>query len=254
MAPMRGRQFFPQAPRAALLCAALLAAACNRDWDAFDPRLGASGPGGASSTSSAGMGGASSTSSVGMGGASSSASTGGAGGAGGAGGGSITVSIPPTVAACINPMALDPAACEAQAGTGLMDVDTEAGDLTAVFHSFIRFDINAPSLAGKTIDGVTLRLVVGPYRLTSASNQTGQLWEVGPFTFDDLSTSAPPKVKVLGDDQGAVKPGQVVTWPLSPALIAAGAVCLGLYPVSSDGVDYWNKNGMEPPELIVDAH
>jgi hypothetical protein len=244
------RNSAPRAPRAALLCAALLAPACNRDWDAFDPRLGVASP--------AGAGGTSSSSSTGMGGASSSSSSAsGVGGGGGAGGGGVVmVSIPPTVAACINPMALDPAACELQASDGmpgLMDVDSDPVDLAANFTSYIRFDITDPALAGKTIDEVTLRLVVG-MGAYSDSSQTGELWEVTPFTFDALSKAAPIKINKRGDNQGAAVPGQVVAWPLAPALLASGAVYLGLYPVNPDGVDYWNKNGKEPPALLVAAH
>ena len=41
---------------------------------------------------------------------------------------------------------------------------------------------------------------------------------------------------------------------LCAALLANGIVYLGLYSVHPDGVDYWNKNGKAPPELIVEAH
>jgi hypothetical protein len=59
---------------------ATLLLGCNRDWDAYDPRLGETGPGaGGNSATSSGMGGQSS---------SSTASGTGGGGAGGAGGGS----------------------------------------------------------------------------------------------------------------------------------------------------------------------
>jgi len=66
---------------------------CGRDWDAYDPRLGAPGAGGAgtsSSTSGTGGGGQVSSSASGtggMGGGSSSSGVGGTGGTGGTGGG-----------------------------------------------------------------------------------------------------------------------------------------------------------------------
>ena len=56
----------------------------------------------------------------------------------------------------------------------------------------------------------------------------------------------------IAGTQGAVTRLQVVEWPLPTAVVAAGVVFLRLATPSSDGVNYWNLDGPEPPRLVID--
>lgn len=240
------------------------AASCQPDWDRLDPSLAESpastgvggGAGGATtttSTSTGGAGAAGSGGATGQGGA----SIGGAGGTGGAsdgGGGSapVTIEYDAAVADCIFIGMEDPDACEANSGAGYMTVDADVSQVSLPGHAFVRFDLDG-QLAGLTVIEVRLRMTVGDVA-DADSSSTGELFEVAPFTRMDLFTAAPATMGMLGGDQGAVTLNDVVDWLLPTTIVAAdGSVFVGLLPVVSNGVDYFNANGAQPPKLIITA-
>ncbi len=261
-------------------------AACSHDWDALDPRVGEAGASTAASTgvttgagasSSTGPGGtttgATSSGSGAAGGGTGAATTssgtsgagggtsGAGGGTGGVGGGTTgaggattgSLSYAASVADCVDLMAPDPDACEAYTGAGQMSVDLLEAMTGFPNASFLRFDLD-DALAGATITGVTLRLVVTT-DANAFGDEAGEIWEVAPFARPDLFTAVPAKVgnTSLAPSVGAVALGDTVDWTLPPTVVVAGgSVYLGIFPISENGVSYWNLNGTTPPALIVD--
>jgi hypothetical protein len=240
------------APRLALpALAALAVAACGPDWDLLDPSLG-----GASEASSQGAGaggkGGGTPGSPGAGGHAPA----GAGGhmASGAGGApqQKTVQYFADVAACIDPMLPEPEACEVANGEDAMNIDENDTASAHPYHAFVSFELDE-AFAGRTVQQVTLRLVVASYA-KSAGDQSGEIWEVEPFDELDLDDHAPEKVGTapLAQSGGPVTQGQVVEWALPVDLVAPEKdIYLGIFPVSDDGVDYWNDDGAVPPELVI---
>jgi hypothetical protein len=233
---------------------------CAHDWDPYDPRLsggvggdGNTGPGG--STASSGANGGSAPSSSG------SAATGGAGGGGGAepcqlGGGPPgpgTVTYPAAFAGCVDPTDPDIDICEQYSGPGNMSVDLEETRTGNPSNSYIRFDLDG-ILDGHTVSSVTLRVTVTD--LSDAdSTESGEIWEVLPFTAVSLDNMVPARISgsPVADSQGPVTFGQQVDFDLPTSMVAAcGSVYLVVYPVQVNGAKYWNTNGDVPPELIVD--
>jgi hypothetical protein len=244
----------------ALLWAGIVGVSCTHDWDTYDPRLG---EGGASSTSATGGAATTSGDTTTSAGGSTTVSTGGAGGGstgiggdGGQGGSPPgTVVYAPSIADCIDPVTPDPDACAIETGPGVITVDTLQNSTGTPRHSFLRFDLD-DTLEGKTVDSVTLRLVV-PVLVDSESDQTGEVWQVAAFTRPDLFDAAPVKVGSvpLAPDMGAVAQGATVEFDLPVTVaVASGSVFLGLLPLISDGVDYFNLLGAQPPALVIDYH
>jgi hypothetical protein len=230
-------------------------AACGFDWDLLDPSLGPPGDGStASSTGAGGAGGSSSTavsssSSSGDGGAASVSSSSGAGG----GSTTSTVNYVAVVADCIDPMDPNPTECEVDTGFGIMSIDEIVSGTGARNEVYIRFNLDG-ALSGKSVVSVKLRLVVSN-KASAGSDQTGEVWEVAPFMKTDLYLMAPSKVGVsaLASDMGSVSQGEQVDWDLPITLVAPNSsVFLGVFPVSTDGVEYWNATGDVPPELIIE--
>lgn len=160
-----------------------------------------------------------------------------------------------TVAECISPTVFDPDACELSTGMGQMAVDTSDSATLLPIHSFIRFDIDG-TIANKTIDAVTLRLTV-TNDAKAPSNQSGEIWRVQSFTASSLEMSEPAKMGTspIGADKGAVTANQVLDWSLPTNIVAANqGVFLGVFPISSDGVNYYNTAGAEPPRLTIQYH
>jgi hypothetical protein len=262
-------------PALAVVCA------CSHDWDSLDPRLGSGGvPGTGGTGGSAGAGNSGGTAgavtggttgggtggSVGGGGASGSAGSGGGtggtptgGGTGGTGGmdaGPGTVTYPAAIAECIAITNPDPAACEATAGAGLMTIDTQTSIIGTSGNyataGYLRFDLDG-AISGKTISAVTLRMRVGNQN-ASDSPMSGEINLVTCFTLADLSSVAPAKQGVvISPNQGAVAEDEVVDFPLPVSTVTASQpVCLGIYALNFDGVDYVNTKGANPPQLIID--
>ncbi len=136
-----------------------------------------------------------------------------------------------------------------------MSVDSSDSTTLLPIHSFIRFEID-DSIANKTIDSVTLRLKVTS-SIKASSTQTGEIWRVQTFTENSLHMSEPAKVgaTAIGADKGAVALNQVITWSLPTTLVMANqSVFLGVFPLTSDGVNYYNTDGAEPPRLTIQYH
>lgn len=166
-----------------------------------------------------------------------------------------TTTFTATVAECISPTTFDPDGCEASTGVGEMSVDTSDSMTLLPIHSFIRFDIDG-IIANKTIDTVTLRLTVTA-SMKASSTQSGEIWRVQSFSENSLHMSEPAKVGMtpIGVDKGAVTQNQVLTWSLPTDLVEPNqSVFLGIFPLSSDGVNYYNTAGAEPPRLTIQYH
>jgi hypothetical protein len=58
----------------------------------------------------------------------------------------------------------------------------------------------------------------------------------------------------LAPSQGAVGPMQTVEWSLPVTLASPnGSIYLELENPSADGVDYWDRTGTTPPQLLIDV-
>lgn len=169
---------------------------------------------------------------------------------GGAGPSPVTLSYTAAVADCIYIGMEDPDVCATAPPIDTMTVDSSVSSTMLPGHSYLRFDLDG-QLSGKTVTEVRLRLTVSD-DMNAASVSTGEVHEVAPFSRMDLFVAAPMSLGLLGGDQGAVMPNDVVEWPLPNALVAPnGSVFLGLLPLNADGVDYWNAKGLTPPVLLV---
>ncbi len=255
----------PIVRRAGVLIAAVVAS-CSFDWASFDPREGGSeggAPGGGGPGSSASSGGAGGTTSAGgdggaitTGGAGGVAGDGGvisAGGMGGAGGAPIvSTTYAASIAECIDPLVLDPDDCEADAGAGHLNVDLEDGATASPVQSYLAFPIDG-AIAGHSVLDVTLSLTVSA-DLGSNSNSSGEIWLVSAFSLADLSSAEPTKIgnQPLAADLGSVALSRTVTFTLPPASVAPNTTLyLGIYPLSTNGVNYYNNAGATPPQLSI---
>ncbi|MCA9707361.1 MAG: hypothetical protein KDK70_16020 [Myxococcales bacterium] len=155
---------------------------------------------------------------------------------------------------CNDPINLDPDLCEmlAQPYPGAMTVDLD-DRMIGPFHGYLRFDLD-DALVPRAVVSVTLRLVATDD--TSANGpSSGEVYAVEPFTYEDLFMLQPAPVGMaLAPDQGAVDVGQVVEWPLPPDVLADGptSLYLGVFPLDTNGIDYWGAEGPQPPELLVE--
>jgi hypothetical protein len=239
------------APRLALpALAALAIAACGPDWDLLDPSLGGASEASSQGASSGGEGGGAPGSGAG-GVAPAGAGSGTASGAGGAPQ-PKTAQYSAEDAACIDPVLLDPDGCEDANGEGAMNIDLNDTASAHPYHAFVSFELDE-AFAGRTVLQVTLRVVVASYG-KSAGDQSGEIWEVEPFDELDLNDYAPAKVgtAALAQSSGPVTQGQVVEWTLPVDFVAPEKeIYLGIFPVSDDGVDYWNDDGAVPPEIVI---
>lgn len=165
----------------------------------------------------------------------------------------ITVlSYQAALAECNDPITLDPDACElvSDPPMGAMTVDLADGGVGPM-NAYLRFDLD-DAFVPDLVVSVRLRLVATD--LTSATT-SGEVYSVEPFVLMDLFSLQPAAIgAALAPDQGPVAASDVVEWTLPPDLFALGelSVYLGVLPISSDGVDYWNLDGVEPPQLIVE--
>ena len=242
-----------------LLLATLTLMACDFGWDAYDPRAGTtattSGSGGEPGAGGSALGGMSAAATGGSGGSLGGMGGASQGGEGGTGGSppALSVSYPASVAECISPVLLDPDACEGAAGAGHLNVDLEATDGTDTpEQSFLRFDLD-DALLGKTVLSATLELVVGT-ALGAGSDHTGEVWEVKPFTLTDLSVASPGPVgsAPTSADLGACVSGDTVRFVIPSGLVVRGAsLYFGIFPLSGNGVNYFNNAGATPPRLLV---
>jgi hypothetical protein len=156
------------------------------------------------------------------------------------------------LAECNDPVYLDPDACELggspSMGAMVVDlIDVDAGPI----HGFLRFDFD-DALVPDLVVSVTLRMVATN---VSTSSSSGEVHRVEPFELIDLFSFQPAPVgPLLAPDQGPVASGAVVEWALPPELLSLheSSLYLGILPLSSDGIDYWNLDGAVPPQLVVE--
>jgi hypothetical protein len=159
-----------------------------------------------------------------------------------------------TIAECLNPAIPDPAECKARNGAAELVIDLRDSTTNEPWQAYVRFDLDN-AFAGKTITNVTLRLVA-----TDANNapgpESGEVWEVTPFTADSLDILVPLQLAdaPLAGSQGAVVNLQPIEWPIPARLVApGGSVFLGLASLDENGVNYSNLAGPAPPRLLVDT-
>jgi len=157
-----------------------------------------------------------------------------------------------TVATCLNPSAPDLTSCQARKGQTELVIDQSDPTTMKPWYSYLRFDLDG-ALAGRTVASVVLRAVATD-AADAMSNMSGEVHAVSAFSEQDLATTVPTKLTKLASDQGAVTQLQIVTWSIPDANPAPNAsIYLGIYPISGDGVHYWNLLGTEPPRLVIDA-
>lgn len=162
------------------------------------------------------------------------------------------------VAECVDPAAPDPMACRTEnvgASNNLFQLVVDLQD-TATAHpwvAYVRFPVDN-QLAGRTITAVALRVTATDDAL-AVSNSTGEVFAVAPFSLADLTGTAPAKTSArLAPSQGAVALLDVVEFPLPTDSVRAGEPAhFGIFPVSPQGVNYWNSSGPDPPVLIIDT-
>lgn len=163
------------------------------------------------------------------------------------------VEYPASVAECTDPSAPDPDFCINRNGTGRLAVDNSDTASGNGWVSFLRFDLDGV-IAGRTVTSVKLQLNVSMDG-AAASNNSGVVWLVGAFTRASLDSSVPPVIggSAIAGTQGAVAPGDVVSWSLPPALaMANGSVFLKVSSPSDDGALYYSNTGTRPPKLVLD--
>lgn len=222
---------------------------------------GTGGSGGTGATG--GMAGTTGSGGIGAtGGTAGTTGSGGTGATGGTGGivdaGPSSLKVTATVADCIATSGQTPNPDYCFQKTGSMSVDGECDDMIVGDASvgppaaaFMRFEISN-TLAGKIVTQVTLQVTVN--NDANADGQaSGEVWTVSSFTRPSLFTTVPTKVSKVGNSQGPVVQNQTVSWLLPSSLVTAGQpVFLGIFPTTTNGVDYYNALGLKPPTLIVD--
>lgn len=160
---------------------------------------------------------------------------------------------PASIGLCIDPANLDPALCEESAGLDQVSVDAYTSVVDGPWISFLRFDFD-DSFEGRTVTTATLQMVVGPDDKDEGSS-TGDVWQVEPFTEADLLMKVPAQVgnQPIAFDRGPVGLNETVVWGIPEDLIEAnGSLYLGMWKASENGTDYWGKDGVAPPLLIVE--
>ena len=160
-----------------------------------------------------------------------------------------------TIAECASPNIADPDYCRSINGNSELVIDQKDSMTNQPWYAFVRFDLDS-EIAGKTISQVTLRVVATTNGKADGPN-TGDVWRVSAFSLASLNQNQLPakqgSSKIAGS-QGAVQEEQVVQWPLPVSTVSADSpVYLGIFLTTSDGVNYWNTDGPEPPQLIIDA-
>jgi len=154
------------------------------------------------------------------------------------------------VAACTSPSSPSTSLCENDTGTNEMSVDLEDDSMGIPFQSYVSFQLDG-KLAGMTVTKVTLELHT-TNNSKATSDQTGEVWQVKAFTLSSLDQAVPQTQVILAPDGGTVKKNQPVTWDLPTSIAVANTtVYLGIVPISSSGVNYWNNDGSSPPKLII---
>lgn len=170
-------------------------------------------------------------------------------------GSAVTVVYPADLATCAHfelPMP-DPVTCEADAEPDSFTVDGEMNVSLAAVAGYLAFTLDDQIEAG-TIEEVRLRLRTAP-DASAESSSSGEVWAVEAFTEADLLVATPGQVgnAPLAGTLGAVAADQDVVFTLPEDAVAPGAaVYLGIFPLSTNGVDYRDETTATPPALEVD--
>ena len=170
----------------------------------------------------------------------------------------VRFAYPADVAECVDPAAPDPMVCRSEnmgASANLFQMVVDLQD-TATAHpwvAYVRFPVDN-QIAGRTITAIALR-VTATDDPAAASNSTGEVFAVAPFSLAELTGIAPAKTGArLVSSQGAVALLDVIEFPLPTDSVRAGeSAHFGIFPVSTQGVDFWNSSGPNPPVLIIDV-
>jgi len=157
-----------------------------------------------------------------------------------------------TVAECINPALPDPDTCRSIKGNAQLVADGSDASTMQPWYAYVRFDLDG-RFAGQSIKTVHLRLTVTDDSL-AASASSGAIWQVAMFDKPSLYTTVPAMVgsAAIAPAQSSIQKLEVVTFSIPTDLVAAnGSLYLGVISTSTDGVNYWNLDGANPPRLDV---
>lgn len=167
----------------------------------------------------------------------------------------MTVLVAASVAACTDPVANDPAACELSTGTQGMSVDgSNDGAMGEGTTAYVAFDLTTVP-PGSQLLSAELRLTATDDPNAESMTQTGEIWQTVAFTEESLSMGQPIIVgdMALAADQGGVAVSELVVWTLPITEIDLSATLyLAVVATTVEGVDYWNALGMAPPELVLE--
>lgn len=147
----------------------------------------------------------------------------------------------------------DPAGCGdvARAQFGL-SVDLMAGADMVPTAGYLAFSLPIAYPEG-SVAALRLRLTtLDP--INAAGNQSGEVWRVESFAEDSLVAAVPAQAgtEALAADLGMVQPATEIIWELPPGTVeGVSSVFLGVFPVTTDGVDYWAHDGAAPPTLEI---
>ncbi len=168
---------------------------------------------------------------------------------------SVTILVPASVAACTDPVANDPAACELSTLTQGMSVDaSNNGTKLEATTAFVAFEL-PEGPAGSELLSVELHLTTTDEVNAESMTQTGEIWQTTAFTEVSLSMGQPMLVgdMALAADQGGAASSELVVWTLPVGEIdLGGSLYLAVVPTTVEGVDYWNAMGAAPPELALE--
>lgn len=134
----------------------------------------------------------------------------------------------------------------------LMSVDSLDASTGLPIHSYVAFALDG-QFEGKNV--VEVRMVLHTSTdMDEASDSTGEIWRVEPFTLLSLGDMVPLELGMgpIAPDNGTVGQDEMVVWNLAPAVVMVNSVLhLGVLPLSEDGINYWTDEGADPPRLLV---
>lgn len=159
------------------------------------------------------------------------------------------------IAECASDNLTDPQYCRSINGQTQLVIDEKDSTTSQPWYAFVRFDLDG-AISGMSVDKVTLRVVATSNNKADGPN-SGDVWRVSAFSLQSLQQNQLPAkqgTSKLAGSQGPVSESQTVEWPLTTAIVQANqSVYLGIYLTTSDGVNYWNTDGPEPPKLVIDT-
>lgn len=172
--------------------------------------------------------------------------------AGSTGDGGQVVTLAPDIAECTDSVDHDPDLCEEVNGDGNMVADGLDAGSDQESRIFIRFPA-LPNANVEDVVAVRLELTVTD-DANAASSSSGEVFETVPFGLAELQSDQPSIVGgVIGEDQGDVTELRVVTFQLPTAvLVQDQALHLSIVNPTSNGVNYWNLDGTDPPRLVIE--